>query len=40
MRTKKTRQVGPRGLVDSVRTLLLAGTTAIGARAPLARHMF
>jgi hypothetical protein len=39
-RQKKTRQEMPRGFVDSVRTLLLVGTTAIRTHAPLARHMF
>jgi hypothetical protein len=39
-RDKKNPPGNPRGLVDSVRTLSLAGTAAIGARAPLARHLF
>jgi hypothetical protein len=37
---KKNPPGCPRGLVDNVRTLSLAGTAAIGARAPLARHLF
>ena len=37
---KKTRQEAPRGFVDNVQTLLLAGTIAIRTHAPLARHMF
>jgi hypothetical protein len=37
---KKTRKAEPCGLVGNVRALLLAGTIAIGTRAPLARHIF
>ena len=37
---KKTRQGYPRGLVDNVLALLLAGTIAICTHTPLARHLF
>jgi hypothetical protein len=37
---KKNPPGNPRGLVDSVRSLSSAGSAAIGARAPLARHLF
>jgi hypothetical protein len=40
LQQKKPAGNNPRGLVSNVRALLLAGTIAIGTRAPLARHIF